>query len=198
MEQYVVTITRQFGSLGRPIAQKMSEILEIKYFDRDIVEATAKQTGLAVSTISDQEENAKTPFFRMKFPLGNDAVDIQNKIFNVQKTLIWEIADKQSCIIVGRCSDYILRNFKNHISVYIYAPFEERLDNCIHTLGIPKEKAISMIHEVDKSRRAYHKKYTKYYPEDIQYKDIMINSSLLGVDGTAEMLSDVIQKRFGV
>ena len=107
---YSVTITRQFGSLGRPIAKCLSEMLEIEYYDRDIVEATAKKMGLPVSLISDAEESAKSAFFQMGYPLGMGTTDTQNEIFNEQVKIIKDIADKESCIIVGRCSDYILQD----------------------------------------------------------------------------------------
>ena len=118
---YVVTITRQFGSLGRPIAHQLSEKLGIEYYDRDIVETTAKRMNQRVSVISDAEEAAKSSFFKMRFPLGTEESRIQDEIFDVQQKIITELADKESCIIVGRCSDYVLRNYKNVIHIYIYA-----------------------------------------------------------------------------
>lgn len=196
MEKYVITITRQFGSMGRPIAKQVSEKLKIPYYDRDIVEGTAKRLNLPVSAISDQEESAKTPFFRMKFPLGNSTTDIQNKIFDVQKNMIFDIASKGTCIIVGRCSDYILRNVKNHIPIYIYAPYEVRLDNCIHKLGIAADKAEDMIATVDKARELYHKRFASYLPNDTDYKKLLIDSSVLGVEGTADLIVKMIRDKF--
>ena len=98
---YVVTITRQFGSLGRPIAHQLSEKLGIEYYDRDIVETTAKRMNQRVSVISDAEEAAKSSFFKMRFPLGTEESRIQDEIFDVQQKIITELADKESCIIVG-------------------------------------------------------------------------------------------------
>lgn len=76
MDKYIVTITRQFGSMGRPIARRMSEILGIEYYDRDIVDATAKKMNLPVSTVSDEEETAKNEFFNFFFPLGIGSAEI--------------------------------------------------------------------------------------------------------------------------
>ena len=196
MEKYVITITRQFGSMGRPIAKKVAEMLGIAYYDRDIVEATAKHLNLPVSVISDAEESAKAPFFKMKFPLGSGTTDIQDKIFNVQKNMIYDIASRETCIIVGRCSDYILRDMKNHVSIYIYSPFEERLKNCTDILGIEKSKASDMIATVDNARMMYHRRYANYKPDDPDYKKLLIDSSFLGVDGTAELIVDMVKKRY--
>ena len=139
---YVVTITRQFGSLGRPIAHQLSEKLGIEYYDRDIVETTAKRMNQRVSVISDAEEAAKSSFFKMRFPLGTEESRIQDEIFDVQQKIITELADKESCIIVGRCSDYVLRNYKNVIHIYIYAPYEARINNCVDYLHMTREDAI--------------------------------------------------------
>ena len=158
-KKYIVTITRQFGSLGRPIAREMSEILGIEYYDRDIVEATSKKMNLPVSKISEHEETYSTSLFPMLFPLGSDSIAKQDEIYNVQKEVIREMAEKESCIIVGRCADYIFRDHRNVLNIYIYA---------------------------------------KYAPGDPDSKQIMIDSSMLGVKGTAEVLAEIVQRRFGL
>ena len=185
-ERYVITITRQFGSLGRPIAREMAKMLDIDYYDRDIVEMAAK----------DIEESGNSLLSKMRFPLGTGERSMQDRLFQIQQKIITDIVDRESCIIVGRCSDYILRNYKNCINVYIYAPFEARYHNCVNSLNMNPKEAKRMIQEVDRARLQYHKRYAKYEPEDINYKDILINSSLLGVDGTAEYLVDMVKKKF--
>lgn len=127
MEQYVITISRQFGSMGRSIARELSEILGIEFLDRDIVEATAKRMGLPVSVISDEEESMKSTFFRRQYPLGMGMSSLKDEIFLTQKNIIRDFAAKGSCIIVGRCADYILEDIPNHLNVYVYAPDEAKL-----------------------------------------------------------------------
>lgn len=198
MDNYVITINRQFGSLGRPIAKKMSEILQIKYYDRDIVDAVAKETNLPVSIISDQEESAKSGFFYMKFPLGSETNAMQDNIYETQRKIIANIADRESCIIVGRCSDYVLRNHPNLIRIFIYASYEKRLRNCIDNLHMTKDSAQKMIADVDKARNAYHMRYAKTVPSDINHNDLMIDSSILGIDGTAAYLADFVQQKLSL
>ena len=195
MKHFTITIAREFGSLGRPIAKKMSELLKIEYYDRDIVEKTAKKMNETVSKISNEEEIASNRFFNMKFPLGTGTSAIQDKIFVTQAKIINELSDKQSCIIVGRCSDYILQNRKNCIHIFIYAPLEERLKNCVDILNMEYSEAKKMIIEVDKARRNYHQHYAGYLPSDYRYKDISINSSLLGIEGTAKHLSELVRDK---
>lgn len=109
MNKYVITVTRQFGSMGRPIAKKLAQRLGINYYDRDIVDMTAKKLNVPVSVISELEESVQGKFFRMKYPLGMGTSEMQNSIFETQKKIIRDIADKETCLIVGRCSDYILQ-----------------------------------------------------------------------------------------
>ncbi|WP_342757405.1 cytidylate kinase-like family protein [Kineothrix sedimenti] len=195
-EKFVVTITRQFGSMGRPIARMVSERLGIEYYDRDIVEMTSKNLQLPVSTISDVEESAKTAFFNMNYPLGMGTTAIQDSIFSVQKKIIIDLAERESCIIVGRCADYILWDRKNIFNVFIYAPYEARLSNCIERLNLRPDEAKKMIASVDKARESYHRHYCGYSMSDKEHKHLMIDSSLLGIEGTCEILTDVIRKKF--
>lgn len=197
-DHYVITINRQFGSLGRPIARKMSEILQIEYYDRDIVDKVAKETNMPISFISNAEESAKTGFFRMKFPLGNGTTGTQDKIFETQRRIIANLADTRSCIIVGRCSDYILRNHPRLIRIFIYSSFEMRLKNCTENLHMTHDDAVKMIADVDKARKAYHLRYAKYRPDDIRYNEILVDSSVLGVNGTAKYLSDFVSEKLSI
>ena len=196
MSKYVVTIARQFGSLGRPIAARMAEILGIEYYDRDIVDTAAKKMGLPVSTVSNVEETMSQGFFPMLFPLGQSGTRIQRDVFNTQREIILDLAEKGSCIIVGRCADYILEGVKNHLRIYIYSSYDKRLENCTGPLKMTEEAARRMIREVDKARDAYHRHYAGYAPEDVNYKDILIDSGMLGVEGTAQYLAELVKKQF--
>lgn len=198
-KKYVVTITRQFGSMGRPIAREMSERLDIEYYDRDIVEEISKQMNLPVSTISSLEERYPSPnFFNMVFPLGFSTAKKQDEIFDVQTKIINELVEKESCIIVGRCADYLMRNHKRRLNIYIYSSYENRLKNCIERLNMNEDEARKMIQEVDKARDNYHRRFANNtLPADPIYKDIMIDSNLFGIEGTADYLVDIVRKKFG-
>lgn len=198
MSKYVITIARQFGSLGRPIAGRMAEILGIEYYDRDIVDVAAKKLKLPVSAISDADETISNGLFQMMFPLGQSGIRMQHDVFNTQREIILNIADKGNCIIVGRCADYILESVKNHLRIYIYASYDQRLKNCVETLKMTEESARRMIREVDKARDAYHRHYAGYAPADVNYKDILIDSGMLGVEGTAQYLTELVRERFEV
>lgn len=195
MEKYIVTIGREFGSMGRPIGLKLAERLNIDYFDRDIVEAAADKMNLPVSTVSNEEETSN-PYYSMIFPLGLENEKRKNDIFRAQRQIIMDFAQKGSCIIVGRCSDYILQGMPDVLRVYIQAPYETRLENCVKNFNMTEAKARKMITEVDKARERYHWKYAGYGPED--NKDIILNSGSFGVDGSVDVLEAMIRKHFNL
>jgi cytidylate kinase len=197
MEQYVVTISRQFGSMGRTIAENMSKILNVDYLDRDIVEATAKRMGMSVKAVSDAEESAKPTLLRKKYPFNMGIYSITDEIFAVQKNIIRDMASKESCIIVGRCADSILRDFENRLNIYIYAPYEARMYNCVHELMMDEKTAAKMIKEVDAARTNYQRKYCPEIKSVFDHKDIMIDSSRFGIEGTAKVLAQIVLDKWG-
>lgn len=199
--KYVVTITRQFGSLGRPIAKKMSEKLGIEYYDRDIVDQAAQKLNLPVSVVDEIEETAKkvvaNPFSRMMYPLGRGTSGTQDKIFEAQQNIIQFLAEKETCIIVGRCSDFTLSEMENSMHIYIYAPYEVRVQHCVKDLHMDINEARKMIVAVDEARDSYHMNFAGYLPDDKNHKDILIDSSLLGIEGTADYLVEAVKRKFG-
>ena len=107
--------------------------------------------NLPVSKISEHEETYSTSLFSMLLPLGSDSIAKQDEIYNVQKEVIREMAEKESCIIVGRCADYIFRDHRNVLNIYIYAPVDARYKNCVEVLKMKPEEATKMIYKVDKA-----------------------------------------------
>ncbi len=197
-EKFVVTIARQFGSLGRPIARAVSENLGIAYYDRDLVERTAERLGLPVSTISNVEETAESRFFAMSQPLGAGTTDIQDSVYMAQRQIILDLADAESCIIVGRCAAHILSELDDVMNIFIYAPYHARLKNCVDDLHMRVPEAKRMIAAVDKARESYHRHYCGYSMSDKDHKHLMIDSNMLGIDGTTAALAYIIRQRFGL
>lgn len=196
MKPYVITISRQFASMGRSIAQALSKELEIEFYDRDIVEEVSKRIGQPISIISDKEEASQSIYFKRQFPLGNGISSLRDEIFMAEKNIIQDLASKESCIIVGRCADSILASHDRHLNVFIYAPYVERLKNCTEYLGMDEVTAKKMIREVDASRSLYHKRYCPEATDDFANRDIMIDSSRFGIDGTAQLLANIAKDQF--
>lgn len=196
MKQYVVTISRQFGSMGRSIAQALARQLDIDFYDRDIVEETARRMGLPVSVISDTEETAQSMYFRRLYPLGMSVPSIRDEIFLVQKNIIRDLAARSSCIVVGRCGGSILADLPNRLGVYVYAPYSRRLQNCTQKLGMDEATARRMIREVDRARELYHRRYCPEVKDVFTDHDLMLDSSRFGVEGSASLLAHIAQIMF--
>lgn len=197
MKHYVITIARQFGSLGRPIARELSEILGVEFYDRDIVERAAEEMGISIHDASQYDEAARRGFLYMSQPLGTGRADDQERMFQTEAQIIRRLADGPSCIIVGRCSDYILRERDDCMHIFIYASRENRMRNCVESLGMEYTEADQMIRKVDKARDQFHKSRAGFLPGDYRYKDLMIDSSLLGVTQTAQQIAGIVRARFG-
>ncbi len=195
MENYVVTISRQFASFGRSIAQKLSQELSVEFYDRDIVESTAKRMGQPIPFISNEEENVHPVFFRRKYPLGMGVANIQDEIFSVQSNIIRDIAQRESCIIVGRCAAYVLRDHPRCLNVFIYSPYERRLRNCIDALQMDIKEAKKMIKEVDRARENYRHRYCPDLKNAYDGYDLMIDSSRFGIEKSAEILAAIVRSQ---
>lgn len=198
MEQYVVTISRQFGALGRTVAQCLSGMLGVEFWDRDIVEATAKRLGQSLSTVSDVEETAKYSLFpTRKERISLASYSLDDEIFDTERNIILDAAKQSSCIIVGRCSDYLLRDMPNRLSVYLFAPLEQRVKNCIERLEMDEKTARRTIREMDAARGNYQRKYCPGTKSPFEYKDMLIDSSRFGPEGTAKIIAAVVKQNWG-
>lgn len=194
MSHYVVTISRQFAAMGRAVAQNMSRELGIEFYDRDIVEATAARMGLPVSEVSDREDNHSTSYFKCLYPLGTGMLSEQDELFQTQKNIIRDLAERESCIIVGRCADVVLADRKDVLNVRVFASYEARLRNCTEKLGMDERTAKKMIERVDRSREQYHREYGGC--EVTRYTDIIINTERFGIEGSARELCAIVRRRF--
>ena len=192
MEQYVITISRQFGSMGRSIAKELSTILGIEFMDRDIVEATAKRMGLPVSVISDEEESMKSTFFRRQYPLGMGMSSLKDEIFYTQKNIIRDFAAKDSCIIVGRCADYALADEPHCLNIFIRSNMDDRIKRISERLNVPENKAKDIIKKKDKERSSYYNYYTSKKWGDAAGYDLSLNTATLGIDGTIHMIREFV------
>lgn len=200
MKPYIITISRQFASMGRSIAQKMSSELGVNFVDRDIVAETAKRMGISISDVSSNEEsNSQKNFLKPKHYFFNfRSYNLNDEIFEVQKNIIIDYANKGPCIIVGRCADWILKGRENTMNVYIYAPFSHRLHNCTHELMMEEKAAVSAIRQVDELRTAYRKRYCPDAKSLFDSTHLMIDSSFFGIEKTADFLCSLAKQKLSM
>lgn len=195
MKNYVITITRQFGSLGRDIGKRLAEKLEIDYLDRDLIEKAAEDMGASTHEVSLKDEKMN-PFYKMLFPMGTGPALSHNQLFSVQRDIILDYANSRNCVIVGRCSDYVLRDYPNTLNIYFYAPYETRVKNSIDILGLSPEEAVRMVQNVDRARENYYKYYTGKEMDSVKGKHLLIDTEILPENDIVEMLEGIAKKHF--
>ena len=198
----IITIGRQLASGGREIGKKLSESLNIGYYDKEIIEITAKESGLNKELFEQADESARkgipTGIFGMRFPFIGDGTiaygGLSNEmLFQIQSDVIRSIADKQSCVFIGRCADYILRERTDCLNVFISANDEDRVKRIIAHEDISVEKARELMANIDKKRAAFYNYYSNKTWGAAYGYDVCINSSVLGIDGTVALLKGMIE-----
>ncbi|MDO5388509.1 MAG: cytidylate kinase-like family protein [Clostridia bacterium] len=193
---YVITIARQFGSLGRKIGKKLAKELNIAYYDRELIEKAAEAMGLPMTSVAGLDDKMSGTFQKMLYPLGISSSSTQSKLFETQKSIILDAANTSSCVIVGRCADYILSEHPNVLNVFVYADYKQRLDNCINDLHIYSIEAKKLLTDVDSARKLYHKFYTGYDFDSIDNKHLMVDSGAFGIDGSVELIKKAAKIKF--
>ncbi|MCI8331131.1 MAG: MATE family efflux transporter [Bacilli bacterium] len=189
-KKIIITIGREYGSGGRYIGKILSEKLGIKLYDKEIIYKTAKETGLQVDYITqlEQQKNKLDSIWYYGKLNNND------KIFISESNIIKEIAKKESCIIIGRCANYILKDEENLIKIFIYSDIDDKIKRSIKYYGIPENKAKKTIKEINAKRSEHYKHYTGETWNDPANYDICINSAI-GVEKVAEIINNLVNKK---
>lgn len=189
----VVTVSREYGSGGRYVAKLLSEKLGVKFYDKEIVTKLAEETGLSEEYIEENEQKRG-----ILSTLENDQVtglSSKDELFIKETELIKKLARKDSCVIVGRCADFILKNNRNVVKVFVYSDMEDKIKRATKFYGLDKEKAEKEIKNIDKQRANHYKYYTEREWKEYSNYDICINSDTFGVEKSADIIYDMIQNR---
>ncbi len=158
--KYVITISRQYGSGGRFIARELAKRLGIAFYDQDLLTLASEESGMSKSIFENYDEK-KDSFFSGIVPAGYGFdMSMGQKVFLAQFDTIRHLAEKESCVIVGRCADYILRDFPNVVTVFVHAPLESRIKRAVEYYNIPEAKAKDRIIKMDKQRKSYYNFYS--------------------------------------
>ncbi len=191
MEKILVTIGRQYGSGGRMIGRQIAENLGISFYDRELIELASQKSGIEVGTLSMFNERA-VPATLLKMKSRGAGKDVGDILFQTQTQIIREIAEKESCVIIGRCGDYVLQDFPQLFSVFVTAPIPKRVQRIMERNHMSEEDARAAVDKVDRQRRDYYNHYTgKSWggPESYQ---LTVDSSVLGIEGTVRALEEKI------
>lgn len=192
MKNYVIAIGREYASGGGEIAEKLSRELDIKVYDKEMISLAAKKSGLAESVVAEVEQK-RTSSFIYNFYMTSITLPLSDQVFMTQAHIIKELANKESCIIMGRCADYVLRDNPNCLSVFIHASLKDRIERAKNEYGITIDKPAEYIKKIDKQRAAYYRYFTDNTWGMASNYDLSINSRL-GTDSAAEIIKSVALK----
>lgn len=199
MANIVITIGCEYGAKGNQIGKKIADSMGIKFYDRDIVDEIIQEVGIQKEIMEKVEEGitiaGKGAQGDVRGSFSKYA-DLTDRAIHVQKRIVRKLAAKESCVIIGRSADYILKEQKPILRVFIYSPDEIRIKNVMKSHNLSYDDAKLFITEKDKRYHKRHLALTGSNRGDRHNRDILIDSSLLGVDGTAEYIVDLAKKAF--
>ena len=192
MSYRILTISRQFGSGGRTIGRALADELGIKCYDREIIDKVAEKSGFDKKYISEKGEYLPRGVFGNVMSRWSYAGPTnEDRIWHIQYNYIRELADTESCIIVGRCADYILADRSDVLKVFIHANDAYRADRIVRLYGECDVEPIKRLRDKDKHRAAYYQIYTDYTYGDAMNYDICLDSSAVGEEKCIMILKDI-------
>ncbi|OKZ80884.1 MAG: hypothetical protein BHW08_04475 [Clostridium sp. CAG:12237_41] len=197
MRHFVVAIGREFGAQGCDIAEKLAEKLGVKLYDRQLVEEAAKKLEMDEHTVQKADEVSAKDIEGLKTTYGVGNFYLSTQVLDAQADIIERVAQNESCIIMGRCADYILKDRDDCLKIYIYAPFDVRTKHIAEKYDMSMFSAKRLVRQMDEKRDTYYKYVTGNRRGEHDGKDAMFDSSIMGVDGTVDMLLEMINKKFG-
>lgn len=200
---FIINIGRQLASGGRAIADILARHYGITAYDRKIIELAAKESGLSQEFFENADEKKSHGFFHSIFSAraaanalgGGDSFLSNDALFKVQSDIIRDLAERESCIFVGRCADYILREHPCCINLFFTADLQDRVARMAAEKGITAEQAEELIEKTDRRRADYYNYYSGQTWGAAENYDLCINTSHLGFEGTAKMLIEYIDTR---
>lgn len=198
MANKIYTIGREFGSGGREVGEKLAAKLGIKLYDKELLQQAAKDSGFCEEIFENHDEKPTNSFL---YSLVMDTysvsgysaapfldIPLNHKVFLAQFETIKKIAEKESCVIVGRCADYALSDNPDCINIFIHADLDVRIKNVSRNLNITENKARDIINKTDKQRASYYNYYTSKKWGDSKSYNLSLDAGKLGTDNCVEMI----------
>ena len=198
MKKNIITISRQFGSGGRTVGHLVAEKLGIPFYDKELVEHIALESGFAPHFVEEHGEHAPgKSIFSYAFashgvPGVMNGLSTADFLWNIQCSAILQLAEKGPCVIVGRSADYILKDRKDVFHAYIHADMDFRADRIVRLYGESEKSPIARLQEKDKRRSLNYQHYTGRTWGDADNYDISLNTAVIGVEKAAEIILDLV------
>ena len=195
MKQTIITISREFGSGGHVIGEKIAEKLNIPFYDKDIIQGIAEKTGFSEDFVKEQSEYAPSKnMFAYAF-VGRDHTgsSLSDQVYAAQTQVIQDLAKKGPCVIIGRCADYILKDRPDTYHIFVYGNEPEKVSRTQQLFNLPEKEALAMNRGMDKKRRLHYEYYTDRKWGDPKNHCMCLNTSILGIDRCVQYIVELIQ-----
>ena len=195
----IICIGREFGSGGHEIGKRLSECLNIPFYDRILIDSAVERSGITLETLEKTDERKSNPWMHNVFYEAKESelrgLSASNLLFQIQKDMIIELAKNGDCVLVGRCADDILSKAGiERLSLFISAPFTDRIKRKMEITELDEKTVTALVRKMDKRRKAYYDYYTgRSWGKPNNY-DICINSSVFGLDHTVHTLEALVLK----
>ncbi len=198
--KHIITIGRQFGSGGRELGKAVADKLGIKYYDKELISLAAKESGYNPEIFENVDERATNSLLYSLsmgiYNLGNGYapmrdMPVNDQLYLLQHKIIRELA-AEPCVIVGRCADYILRNNKNLLRIFVYANLKDRVENAIKIHNVPENKAESTVKKTDKTRANYYNFYSNQKWGAVENYDLCINTSTISRENATKIVCNIV------
>ncbi len=198
----IITISRECGSGGRAIGRKLAEKLGYAFYDKELIDRVAKESGLAKEFIEEQGEHITGSLLfniasNMTYAgqvFGGHMLPLQDQLFMVQSDIIKDIAAKENCVIVGRCADYVLKDYEDSLHVFVCGDVEHKAERAVKEYQFDPADVEKALRKRDKARANHYKYYTDSEWGKTQNYDITLNSSTFGIDECVEILYTLAQR----
>ncbi|MBR1639094.1 MAG: cytidylate kinase-like family protein [Treponema sp.] len=210
----IITISREYGSGGNIIGKLLAEKLGYSFYDNEIIDQAAQNSGLSADFITKNDQKMPSAWLysilmgatyaapgtnSANTGIGTGTLPLADQIFNAQRQAIIELAKRGPCVIVGRCSDYILRhcdeiNRDELLNVFIYAPMEDKIKRAVEQKKLDEKTAEKDIKLIDKGRANHYNTFTQRTWGNRAHYDVLLNSSTLGLEKTAALLADMVKE----
>lgn len=203
MNPYVVSISREYGSGGRLIGKQLAQRLGIPCYDRTIIQMAAEKSGLSPDFVARASERLRGRFHLVPSAGGGNPafsdqrVPVGQQVFFAQSEVILKLADQGSCVIVGRCSDYVLAGKPGCLKVFLHADLSSRVRRCLKEYHLPPEGVEQRIRQTDRDRSSYYSHYTGQTWGDMRNFDLTLNTAVTGVEGAVDVIAALVQARAG-
>lgn len=197
MYKSIITISREFGSSGRTVGRMTAEKLGIAFYDSEIIQKVAEESGFAPDYVREAGEDspAKSRFSYGFVGRELNGMAASDYLWVAQRKVILELAEKEPCVIVGRCADYILKDRTDCLHVFIHADMEKRKEHLVKQYGMRDESPEKRLKDKDKKRKLYYRFYTEREWGDVRNYHIALDSGELGIDTCVNLITSLVQEK---